>query len=307
MRIALRRWVWARNYKIPIRFIHAALITGAIALYAQLWFWYASAIITIASRYKPEETASDSLRNTLGDMPVAFAALIALTILLYTYAFYIASTLVIAIPYAVAMRIMNIGVASRRSKAVVARQTVLIGRVAAVVISADRVSRLGSKNHARNMNRLFRDVRSLKRQIARQHQSAYVPLFSSRARRLRSHQRIVIAALTKAESELDCSPQAINEIVEISLEITENYTRGLYGALLAPERLEGIEPARDWEPIRLALAALVIAAAAVAVSFFDMPDPAITALMGATGIVAITLLYGRGARSALDIVDTVRG
>ncbi|MFJ6705747.1 MULTISPECIES: hypothetical protein [unclassified Streptomyces] len=206
------------------------------------------------------------------------------------------------------MRITTLGVSSRRSKSAMARQTVLIGRIAAVAISADRVRRMGVRNHAQNMNRLFRDLRTLKRQLARQHQSAYVPIFSARARRLRTHQRIVIAALEKIEKDLDRAPsESLKAVVVCILEIAENYSRGLYGALLAPDKLEGIEPGRDWEPLRLVLAATLIAGTAIAVSFFDMPDPAITALMGATGLISITLFYGRGARSALDVVDIVRG
>ncbi|MER6152013.1 hypothetical protein [Streptomyces hirsutus] len=266
------------------------------------------AVISFAIEYQPPKQEMQGFQDVISGMPVLLAAFIATTLLLYTLVFHALFTLLFGIPYALAMRIMTVGVSSRRSKAAVARQTVLIGRIAAVAISADRVRRMGARNHAPNMNRLFRDLRVLKRQLARQHQSVYVPIFSARARRLRNHQRIVVAALNQIEQDLDRAPSdSLKAIVVCALEIAENYSRGLYGALLASDKLEGIEPGRDWEPLRLMLAAALIAATAIAVSFFDIPDPAITALLGATGLISITLLYGRGARSALDVVDIVRG
>ncbi|MGW4674375.1 hypothetical protein [Streptomyces sp. NPDC004324] len=279
-----------------------------IAVYLQFVFWYLNVVNFLVNEYRPSKEEGQGFSDAISGVPIVEAGLIGFTLLFLVWGLNVSLTLFFGIPYAIVMCVMAIGVNSRRSKAAVARQTVLIGRLAAVAISAERVRRLGARNHAINMNRLFRDLRAFKRQLVRQHQSAYVPMFSARARRLRDHQRIVVAAIGKIEQNLDRTPdESLKALVECALGIVENYYRGLYGALLPSDELEGIEPGRDWEPLRLTLAAILIAATAIAVTFFNIPDPAITALMGATGLISITLLYGRGARSALDVVDIVRG
>ncbi|MFD0304752.1 hypothetical protein [Streptomyces sp. NPDC127119] len=286
-----------------------AIIVAAIGLYAQIWVWYITAIKSIIDpKVNSGEIGLSRFGESLSKVPAFAFALIVFLFLCYIYALYLISAMMVVFPYAFVSRVMSLGTASRRSKAAVARQTVLVGRVAVVVISANRMRREGFRKRPQNVNRLVGDVGSLKRQIAHQHQSVYVPIMSARARRLRNHQRVVIAALGKVEEDLDRNPiDASRKLAEFSIEIAERYAKGLYGALLSSEEIEGIDPVRDWEPFRLIVAAVVIAGAAIAVAFFDIPDPAITALMGAAGLIAITLLYGRGARSALDVVDVVRG
>lgn len=57
----------------------------------------------------------------------------------------------------------------------------------------------------------------------------------------------------------------------------------------------------------MVITALFIAGAAVAIAVLDLPDAATTALIGAAGILGVSLVYGRSARSAMDLIDVIRG
>lgn len=55
------------------------------------------------------------------------------------------------------------------------------------------------------------------------------------------------------------------------------------------------------------VAALLIAGAAVGITFVDLPAGADTYVMGACGIFVLTLLYGRRVQQFLDLLSTLRG
>ncbi|MFF7769338.1 hypothetical protein ACFZC7_22885 [Streptomyces massasporeus] len=308
VRIAIRRWNWARNYKFPFRLVQFSAVTGLLVLYLHGLIWiYAQAIIYIDARFgNSAQGLGNSLIGNLTDNPFLSAITVFIVIAWQGFGLHALFTIFMAAPYGFATRLWSME-GPQRIKAVVARQNILAGRVESVVWAADRLRSQGNRRQAHNLNELFRKLRVFKRQILRLHQGSALPM-SSRSRRLRQHQRLVVAAIVEAESRLDRAPlDELPTIVEISMKILERHLLGLNGALLPDEELKNVEPAKDWEPFRMVTAALLMAGTAIAVGFFDLPDPAITALLGATGLVSVSLMFGRGARSALDVVDIVRG
>ncbi|MET9588757.1 hypothetical protein ABZY10_37890 [Streptomyces sp. NPDC006539] len=312
VRIALRRRHWSRDYLVPLALIQMSLVVAALVVYVRIAVWFAETTLFVNRLGRPDPATRESSANYMTHQvsvnPIALFAFVFLVVLIGLSAFWMAFIVCAAIPYGIAARVWRFGANRRRLKASVFRQTALIGRVHAVILAADRVRTQGSRKQAQNVNELFRTLSALKRQVGRAHQSYAVTPFTRRARRLREHQRLVVAAVEKAESQLDQAPLcALTPLVELVLKIADRHTKGWNAALLPEEDLQGLTPARDWEPLRMIAAAVFMAGTAVAVAFFDLPDPAITALLGTAGLVAVSILYGRGARSAFDVVDIVRG
>ncbi|MER5861215.1 hypothetical protein ABT131_37335 [Streptomyces sp900105245] len=191
----------------------------------------------------------------------------------------------------------------------VASRNSLVGHIFEATLWADRLYSQGFSYRAYNIYRMLSETKIVKRQIRRRYLVAGLLPFSGRSRRLRRHARLVVAAVENAEAKLDEAPlEALTSLVNLLMEIAARHTQGLNGALLPVEDLEGLTPAPDWEPVRMVLAALFMGGAAVAVSLFKMPDPAITTLLGAAGVLIASILYGRRVlEKAGDIVNLMRG
>jgi hypothetical protein len=191
----------------------------------------------------------------------------------------------------------------------VASQNSLVGHIFEATLWADRIRSQGFTYRTYNIYRMLGETRLVKREIHKRYLVAGLLPFSVRSRRLRRHVRLVVAAVENAEAQLDEAPlEALTPLVNLLMEIASRHTQGLTGALLPVEDLEGLAPAHDWEPLRMALAALFMGGAAVAVSLFKMPDPAITTLLGAAGVLIASILYGRRVlEKAGEIVNLMRG
>ncbi|MGW1796880.1 hypothetical protein ACWCQN_12925 [Streptomyces sp. NPDC001984] len=117
-----------------------------------------------------------------------------------------------------------------------------------------------------------------------------------------------MAALRQAETRIDVDPAALSELAAMAMTLADRATSGNIGALLDDTQIpEGLTPARDWEFLRLAAAAVLIAAAAVGTSLLDLPDGASTYVVGGCGVVVLTLLYGRRVRQFLDLLGVLGG
>ncbi|MER6919554.1 hypothetical protein [Streptomyces spiralis] len=307
VRIALRRWYWSKGANTPIGLMRASAVVAFLTLYAQLCYWLTVFVTRLFHAPKQHENADVPGIDNMPWTPFLYAAVIGLTFFFVTATVQAAFILYIGIPYESARLLWKV-VPHRRMRAVVARETALIGRIASAVVAADRIRRQGSRNIPRNAGRLVTCLKAVKRQVASSHQAAGVPVFSSRARRLREHQNLVVAAIQRAETQLDVAPIAsLTSLSTLLMKIADGYTRGQRGALLPPEDLQDLQPVRDWEPVRMVITALFIAGAAVAIAVLNLPDSATTALVGASGVLGASLVYGRGARSALDVAGFVQG
>jgi hypothetical protein len=131
---------------------------------------------------------------------------------------------------------------------------------------------------------------------------------SHRRHTLKDHHRRVIAALKQAETQLDIDPDtASRKLAEMLMLIADRYAQGKLGDLLPSEVLQDVQPARSWETAKMVVTALMVTGIAVAAVLMKLPEAALTTVVGAGGIIAVGLVYGRNARSGFDILDSVRG
>ncbi|MGW3105756.1 hypothetical protein [Streptomyces sp. NPDC001100] len=139
--------------------------------------------------------------------------------------------------------------------------------------------------------------------------SGYTPQRSHRNHQLKRHAGLVVAALRAAESLIDSDGiAALTRIAYLLTKIGERATEGRIGALLDPEDIDSnLTPARDWESLRLAAAAALVAACGVGVGLLDIPDGASAYVIGGCGVAILVLLYGRRAHQFLDLLNTIRG
>ena len=102
---------------------------------------------------------------------------------------------------------------------------------------------------------------------------------------------------------------ALPALAETLLRIANSYSSGKIGELLPAAEVESLTPARsrDLEPFKMMLTALMLSGSALLVTLLDLPDAAITSLIGAMGIIAVSLVYGANARRGLEVLDSVRG
>ncbi|MGW3012040.1 hypothetical protein ACWC9R_24875 [Streptomyces sp. NPDC001219] len=118
----------------------------------------------------------------------------------------------------------------------------------------------------------------------------------------REHAGRVIAALRKAAAQVDANPETgVRELGRMLTQIGDRLAEGRVGALLDEIELEGLEPVRDREALRTVAAAVLVAAAAIAVSFFHLPAEVAGPLTTVTGIIILVTVYRKAARG----VETV--
>ncbi|WP_345656593.1 hypothetical protein [Streptomyces siamensis] len=156
---------------------------------------------------------------------------------------------------------------------------------------------------------MSRSLRAAERQIYALHKSSgYLTLRSHRRKQLKHHAGLVVAALRQAEARLDSDGDAaLTTLAAALLKVAERAAVGRIGALLDDEVSPELTPARDWEPFRLAVAAVLIAACAVALAFLHVPDAAQAYAVGACGVLVLTLIYGRRVQQFLDLLGSLGG
>ncbi len=166
------------------------------------------------------------------------------------------------------------------------------------------------RNRPRTLLHLAEALRPVEAAIMRlRRTSGHLPARSHRNHQLRLHAGLVVAALRSAEARIDSEADAaLIELAHLLVKISERATDGRIGALLDPENIdENLTPARDWEPFRLATAAILVAASGVGVGLLNLPEGADTYVIGGCGVAILTLLYGRRAHQFIDILSKIRG
>ncbi|MFS4091684.1 hypothetical protein [Streptomyces sp. AF1A] len=158
--------------------------------------------------------------------------------------------------------------------------------------------------------RLARRLRSVESQLLSLHRTCgRLPLRTHRRREIKHHTGLVVASLRQAEARIDRDGNAATvPLAAMLLTVAERIADGRIGALLDEPELDAtLQPARDWEPFKLATAAVLIAACATGVSVLKLPDDATTYAIGACGIVVLAMLYGRRVQQFLDLLGVLGG
>ncbi|KOY58758.1 hypothetical protein ADK59_06995 [Streptomyces sp. XY332] len=122
---------------------------------------------------------------------------------------------------------------------------------------------------------------------------------------MKSHAGQVVAKLRETEAALDHSlpAEVLCEIAGLAATIAEQHAAGRIGALLPKSALEGKEPVRDREMLRVAAAILTIAGGVVGLAFLGLPDMATVAAGTAWAILIMMALFGSNWARYLPILD----
>lgn len=173
-----------------------------------------------------------------------------------------------------------------------------------------RVKEARWQKQPKELRRLARALSRVEDEVMRLHRtSGRLPVRSHRRQHLKGHAGLVVAALRRAEARIDSDGVvALAPLASLLATIAERAANGRIGALLDEQHLpEDLTPARDLEPLRLAAAAVLVAACAVGVALLPLPDGVDAYVIGGCGIVILAVLYGRRVHQFLDVLDMIRG
>lgn len=139
-----------------------------------------------------------------------------------------------------------------------------------------------------------------------------VPMFSRRHGRLKRHAALVIAALLAAEGRLDVDPIAARvDLARLLHKIAERFVACRIGAMLDEVDFGGLQPAHNWEPLRLAALVIALPAMTWLPAMLGLPGDSRLAAATAGMVLTAGALYGRRwpdalarAKAALSGADT---
>ncbi|MFJ6565513.1 hypothetical protein ACIQMV_37865 [Streptomyces sp. NPDC091412] len=198
---------------------------------------------------------------------------------------------------------------SKLARFLMARRYALVSQCAEAIHACSEVRRGGQHNPAR-FRKLSKRLKTVRRGILSAHHSrGTVPRRSHRTLPLKHHERRVSAALMKLETKLDLAPnEALREIAEALLTISDRYCEGRVGEFLDDQQLTSVPPQRNWEALRY-LAAFVLAGGGIAglATTGAVPESAETYVYGSAVGAACVIAFGRNFRRALDVVSTITG
>ncbi|WP_435599803.1 hypothetical protein [Streptomyces sp. C10-9-1] len=129
-------------------------------------------------------------------------------------------------------------------------------------------------------------------------------------RELKLHAAKVVMALRLAEAQQDIEPgPALKEMTRILVTVAERYAEGKVGELLDHDdhALAGIDPAPDYEPLKIAGVFAAGVVGAVLASLMELPELAQTLLAAGSAIVVLFILFKRAARPMLDAFGSFFG
>lgn len=131
-----------------------------------------------------------------------------------------------------------------------------------------------------------------------------VPRRSHRQRALKDHADQVVAALRKAEAGLDTYPDLARCDLAAKLHgVAEAYVEGRLGALLPGSDLEGVEPVRDFETLRLAVLAAALPVLTWGTEAAGLTGAVQGPTVGVGMLISAAVLFGRRALDTLPRVQ----
>ncbi|MCX5555341.1 hypothetical protein [Streptomyces sp. NBC_00038] len=193
-----------------------------------------------------------------------------------------------------------------REAYVSAGRSVLVVLCAEAIKACAEAHRAGGPRRAERMQAVSAALRIVEHGVLKAYRTrGTVPHLSPRRSELRRHAGQVVARLRVAESRLDtgASHDALEELAGLLATVAEQYTAGNVGTLLSPSSLDGLQPVRERELLRVGLSVLAIAGAAVIVSLLGVPDLAAGVLVSAAGVLALLLLFGRRWHQYLPVAE----
>ncbi|KAK1179708.1 hypothetical protein B7755_017085 [Streptomyces sp. NBS 14/10] len=198
---------------------------------------------------------------------------------------------------------------SQVARVFLARRYAIV-RECAEAIHACAVARQHREQRPAHTKKISKRLRAVRRAVLNAHSSrGSVPIFSARRKRLKLHERHVIAALQELEAKLDCSPNdARRELAEALLTIADRYCQGRVGDLLNEAQLTGVPTQRNWEALRYLFAFLLAAGDVIGVAKSGIvPEDAQQIVYALVCGIALVLAFGRQFRRAIDVFSAITG
>ncbi|MEU8351359.1 hypothetical protein [Streptomyces sp. NPDC048845] len=194
-------------------------------------------------------------------------------------------------------------------RARIALRYTLIMQIAAAISACATARQAGGERAAREFRSVAKQLAKVSRGIERSHRTCgTVPRWSHRRRALKSHERLVVGALRRAESRLDASPvEGLRELGELLVTIAESYVQGRVSVLLSDEDLQEVEPEPDHGRLRWFVALGLSIASIVGVTLLDLPSAAEPYVISSVALLVTGLVYGPSVRRAVDIIEISRG
>ncbi|MFB6935248.1 hypothetical protein [Streptomyces chartreusis] len=159
------------------------------------------------------------------------------------------------------------------------------------------------------LRQLALSMQYVRQELRRAHRSrGTLPYRGNRRREVRAHVRRVVKCLEEAEKQVDVEgDDALAKLIDLLSRIANQYADGRLGALLEEKSLTSYQAGRDWEALRLASLAIVIAIGAACTGFLALSDPVTVVLIFSVGVVGVTLLYRKNLKHGLGILELWRG
>ncbi|MFI9031124.1 hypothetical protein [Streptomyces sp. NPDC053560] len=151
-------------------------------------------------------------------------------------------------------------------------------------------------------------MQGVRKDLRRAHRAQGHLLFRSDRRKVvRTHVRLVVKCLNEAEAQVDVEgDQALPELVGLLGQVADGYADGRLGALIDEEKLKGYEVGRDWEALRLAFLAVVVAIGAASAGFLALSEPVTVVLMASFGVLGVALVYRKNLGKGTDLLSLWR-
>ncbi|MES4903955.1 MULTISPECIES: hypothetical protein [unclassified Streptomyces] len=111
------------------------------------------------------------------------------------------------------------------------------------------------------------------------------------------------------ETNLDHSPnEALREIAEALLKISDRYCEGRIGELLDDQQLTGVPAQHNWEALRYLIALGLAGGGIIGVATPGVvPESAQPYVYGIVLIAAFVIVLGRSFRRAIDVFSAITG
>ncbi|GAA0293991.1 hypothetical protein GCM10010302_35810 [Streptomyces polychromogenes] len=312
VRIALRFNAWALQFGDPDFFVRFPLMLMGVAWAGGVLRLAVDGGRTLAGLTVRDDALGalvDEVDRTPGIIVGTYAFVLIFMVPLMVVCYFLILFGPMALAYMAWARAYPAGVVDMGVHAM-DRRFGLVAKVAEAVAACGAAYGAGGSRRATSLRRnVAAKVAVLETILLRAPRSrGTVPFRSHRRKALRAHARLVASRLRVAEARMDVDgDEALPELAELMLTVAERYTDGRVAALLDQQELEGIEPVRDREPVRVAAVILLTVAGAVGVSSLGLPAAAEGPAIAGFGLLALMLVYGRRARRRYDLLTVFGG
>ncbi|MGW1534430.1 hypothetical protein [Streptomyces aureus] len=181
----------------------------------------------------------------------------------------------------------------------------LVEATLAAVRCCGSVSKTVGPERTDGLRQLALCMDSVRSALRRAHRNrGTLPHRGHRRKEARAHARRVVHCLNDAEKQIDVKgDQALPKLVDHLSRIADQYADGRLGALLDEDSLNGYQAGRDWEALRLAGLAAVIAVGAATAGLLALSDPVTVVLIFSAGTLGVSVLYRKNLPQGLKLLE----